>query len=223
MREEHHRPPARATARPHLGHDPVRRPGHRSGQEGRAEGAAPPGADDLPGSVLVAQPAQDGRLDHRRPVRHPRDAQGVRRAAQARPGTDGPGRAEPRALQPVPARVLGRPAPAHRRGARDRARAEATRGRRAGVGARRLDPGPGPQPAARLAARDGPHADLHRPRPVGRAPHVRPRRGHVPGQDRRDRRQRRSLQLPAPPLHRRAALGRARRRARPAAGASASF
>ena len=30
--------------------------------------AAPRGADDLPGPVLVAEPAQDGRLDHRRAV-----------------------------------------------------------------------------------------------------------------------------------------------------------
>ena len=200
----------------------VRRPGHRERQEGRAEGAPPPGADDLPGSLLVAQPAQDGRLDHRRPVRHPRAAQGVRRAPQAGPGADGPRRAEPRALQPLPARVLGRPAPADRRGARDRARAEAAGRRRAGVGARRLDPGPGAEPAAQPPARDGPDADLHRPRPVGRAPHVRPRRGHVPGQDRRDRPERRPVQLPPPPLHRRAALGRARPRARAAAGASAS-
>ena len=35
----------------------------------RAEGAAPRDADDLPGPVLVAEPAQDGRLDHRRAVR----------------------------------------------------------------------------------------------------------------------------------------------------------
>ena len=37
-----------------------------------AEAAAPRGADRLPGPVLVAQPAQDGRLDHRRAVRDPR-------------------------------------------------------------------------------------------------------------------------------------------------------
>ena len=47
--------------------------------------------------------------------------------------------------------------------------------------------------------------DLHRPRPLGRAPHVRPRGGHVSRQDRRDRRQRRALFVPAPPLHGRAA------------------
>ena len=56
-------------------------------------------------------------------------------------------RAQPRALQPLPARVLRRPAPAHRRRARDRAEAEAHRRRRAGLGARRLDPGADHQPA----------------------------------------------------------------------------
>ena len=85
----------------------------------------------------------------------------------------------------LPARVLRRPAPAHRRRARDRAEAEADRRRRAGLGAGRLDPGADPQPAARPAARARADDRLHRPRPVGRAPHVRPHRGHVPRQDRR--------------------------------------
>ena len=98
------------------------------------------------------------------------------------------GRPEPRALQPLPARVLRRPAPAHRRRARARAEAEADRRRRAGVGARRLDPGADPQPAARAAARARPDAGLHRARPLGRAPHVRPRRRDVPRQGRRARR-----------------------------------
>ena len=45
--------------------------------EGRAPEGDPPGdADDLPGPVLVAEPAQDGRLDHRRAVRDPRAAAG---------------------------------------------------------------------------------------------------------------------------------------------------
>ena len=90
-------------------------------------------------------------------------------------------RPEPGALQPLPARVLRRPAAAHRRRARARAEAEGDRRRRAGLRARRLDPGAGAQPAARPAARPRPDADLHRPRPLGRAPHVRPRRGDVPG------------------------------------------
>ena len=73
---------------------------------------------------------------------------------------------EPRALQPAAARVLRRPAPAHRRRARDRAQAEARRRRRARLGARRLDPGADPQPAARAAARARADDHLHRPRPV---------------------------------------------------------
>ena len=90
----------------------------------RAQAAAPRDADDLPGPVLVAEPAQDGRLDHRRAVRRStasRRGEGERK--RRGPGADGAGRAQPRALQPLPARVLGRPAPAHRRGARDRAEA----------------------------------------------------------------------------------------------------
>ena len=50
---------------------------------------------------------------------------GERKAPRA--GPDGPRRAQPRALQPLPARVLRRPAPAHRRRPRDRARAEGAR------------------------------------------------------------------------------------------------
>ena len=110
-------------------------------------------------------------------------------------GVDGDRRAEPRALQPLPARVLGRPAPAHRRGARARAEAEAPDRRRARLRARRLDPGAGAQPAARPAADPRADARLHRARPLRRAPHVRPRRGDVPRQDRRDRRWRRALRV----------------------------
>ena len=47
---------------------------------------------------------------------------------------------------PLPARVLGRPAPARRDRARLMLEPRSCR-RRAGLGARRLDPGPGPQPA----------------------------------------------------------------------------
>ena len=137
---------------------------------------------------------------------------GQGRAPQGGAGAAGDRRAEPRALQPLPARVLRRPAPAHRRRARAGAETEAADRRRARLGARRLDPGAGAQPAARAAARVRADADLHRPRPLGRAPHVRPRRGDVPRPVRRDRRRRRALQLPAPPLHGRAALGRAGRR-----------
>ena len=49
-----------------------------------AEGPAPQHADDLPGSVLVAEPAQDGRHDHLRAVRDPRAGEGGGRAQAAR-------------------------------------------------------------------------------------------------------------------------------------------
>ena len=61
--------------------------------------------------------------------------------------------AEPRALQPVPARVLGRPAPADRGRARARPATQADRVRRAGLGARRLDPGPGRSTCSRTCRR----------------------------------------------------------------------
>ena len=82
------------------------------------------------------------------------------------------------------ARAVGRPAPAggHRAGAR--ARAGADHLRRAGVRAGRLDPGADHQPARGPPARPRPDVPLHRPRPVGRPPHLRPRRRHVPRQDR---------------------------------------
>ena len=85
----------------------------------------------------------------------------------------------------LPARVLGRPAPAdrHRPGARPRARPR--RLRRARLGARRLDPGPGPQPAAGPPARARPDLPVHRPQPGRRRAHQRPGRGDVPRQGRR--------------------------------------
>ena len=42
---------------------------------------------------------------------------------------------------------------------------------------------------------------LHRPRPLGRAPHVRPRRGDVPRQDRRAGRLDAALRAPAASVH----------------------
>ena len=64
---------------------------------------------------------------------------------------------------------------------------EADRLRRGGVGARRLDPGAGDQPARGPAGQVRPHLPLHRARPVGGRAHQRPRRGDVPRPHRRDR------------------------------------
>ena len=74
-----------------------------------------------------------------------RPGQGPREAARA--GAARAGRPEPRAHQPLPERVLGRPAPAHRHRAGARGGAEADHRRRAGLGPGRLDPGPGDEPA----------------------------------------------------------------------------
>ena len=66
--------------------------------------------------------------------------------------------------------------------------AQADRRRRAGLGAGRLDPGAGGQPAGGPAARARPDLRRDRARPVGGPAHLRPRRGDVSRQARRDRR-----------------------------------
>ena len=104
--------------------------------------------------------------------------------------------------------------------ARAIALAEARRRGRAGVRARRLDPGADHQPARGAPGRARADDRLHRPRPQRRAPCLRPHRGHVPGQDRRGRGRRRAVRAPAPPVHRRAAQRGAG--ARPAARATSS-
>ena len=134
----------------------------------------------------------------------------------ARRGAPAHGRPRARAREPLPARVLRRPAAAHRRRARARAQPEADRARRAGLRARRLDPGAGREPARRAAGRVRPDVPLHRPRPLGRAPRLGPRRGDVPRQDRRDRDARGDLRSADAPVHAGAALGGADRVAEPA-------
>ena len=78
----------------------------------------------------------------------PDAARAARQGARAAGGV----RPRPEVRRPLSARVLGRPAPARRHRPRAGARPGAHRLRRAGVGARRVDPGAGRQPA-RGAAR----------------------------------------------------------------------
>ena len=89
------------------------------------------------------------------------------------------------AVEPLAARVLRRPAPAHRHRPRARRRARPHRLRRGGLGARRLGQGADRQPAAGPAAGARPRAAVHQPRPRHRRAHDAPRRGDVSRQDRR--------------------------------------
>ncbi|CAA9480601.1 MAG: Oligopeptide transport ATP-binding protein OppF, partial [uncultured Solirubrobacteraceae bacterium] len=172
--------------------------------------AAPRHPDGLPGPVRLAEPAQAHRRDHRRAAAPARDGPRRHRRAHARPpATRRPGA---RARQPLPARVLRRPAPAHRHRAGARARAAADRARRAGLGARRLRPGADRQPARRPAGRDGPGLPVRGPRPVGGAPRVQPHRGDVPRADHGALAVRGALHQADPPLHRGAAVGDPRAR-----------
>ena len=179
--------------------DRARRAGHHA-TSARKElrAAAPRGADDLPGPVQLAEPAAHRRHDHRRAVPGAGRRAGGRRQGRG-PGAHGARRPQPRALQPLPERVLRRPAPAHRHRPRDRAPAQAHRLRRAGLRPRRLDPGAGHQPARGPAGRVRHRLRLRRARPVGRPAHLRPGRGHVPRPHHGDRRPRRALRAPLHP------------------------
>ena len=114
----------------------------------------------------------------------PRHRQRRGTAPEGRPD-DGPGRppAVPRAA--LPARVLGWPAPAHRHRPGARPRAGPGGLRRAGLGARRVDPGAGAQPAQAAPARARADLPVRRPQHGRRRAHQRPRGGDVPRPDRR--------------------------------------
>ena len=100
--------------------------------------------------------------------------------------------------------------------------AEADRRRRAGLGARRLDPGADPQPAARPAARARPDARLHRPRPLASCATCATASRSCTSARSSSWRRRRALRAPAPPVHRRAAVAPCRWRTRALARAQAA-
>ena len=119
----------------------VRRPGADDAVAAAAPRRAPRHADRLPGPVRLAQPAVAGQRHRRRAAAHPRDgATRRRRPAPGRRAARDRG-AQPRAPQPLPARVLRRPAAARRHRPGARARAAPGRARRARLGARRLGAG----------------------------------------------------------------------------------
>ncbi len=208
LRQEHdrarHRPAVQADRRPHR----VRRDGHLDRRREAAAAAPQPVPDDLPGPVRVAQPADDRRQHRRRAARRPqRRDEG--RAARARPRAAVDRGPQPGLRHPLSARVLGRPAAAHRRRAGARARPRPDRRRRADLRARRVDPGAGHQPPRAAPGPARADVPVHRPRPVRRAPHQRPDRRDVPRPDRRAGAVARAQLAAAPPVLGRAPVGRA--------------
>ena len=200
LRQDHHRQAGAAAGgadrrRPALRGAGDRRPGRQ-----RPEAVPARGAGGLPGSVRVAQSAHAGGRHHRGAPDHPRAPAG-RRGGQAGAPGDRPGGPAGAGREPLPARVLGRPAPAHRHRAVPGALAQAGRARRAGVRARRVDPRPDPEPAARPAGPARALLSLHRPRPGRGGAHEPHHRGDVPRPDRGDRGRGDRREPAAAPLH----------------------
>ena len=110
--------------------------------------------DGLPGSLRLAQPAHARRRHRRRAARRSTgNRRRGRRARDASPSCSTSSGSSPEHSDRYPARVLRRSAPAHRHRPRPRAQPEADRRRRAGLRARRLDPGAGAEPPRRPPGR----------------------------------------------------------------------
>ncbi len=107
----------------------------------------------------------------------------------------------------LPTRVLRWPTTAHRPGPGPGPRPQDHCGRRAGVGAGRVDPGPDPQPHEGSAGPPRPDLRDDLPRPGRRPLHGRHHRGHVPREDGRTGPGGRDLRPAGPPLHGGAAGG----------------
>ena len=170
--------------KPTGGTDHVRRAGRHQRRGQGAPQAAPPDPDDLPGPVRLAS---NPRMTAGGIVGEPLDVHGVgtkERAPRAGPRAARDGRPQPGLRRPLPARVLRRPAAAHRGRARARAGPGPDRRRRADLRPGRLDPGPGHQPPGEAPGPARADLPVHRPRPVGGPAHQRPDRGDVPRADR---------------------------------------
>ena len=122
-------------------------------------------ADRLPGPLRLAQPTHVDCRHRRRGAEAARRQSLGQRARQARRRGAGGGRPRCRDAQPLPARILGRPAPAHRGRPRHGAGAGIRHARRADLGARHERAGAGGRSPARAAAPARPRLSVHQPRP----------------------------------------------------------
>ena len=222
QRQEHRRAPPGAPVCAHRRQDRVRRPRcRRSAAAPDAARLSLARADDLPGSVRVAQSGQAHRLPHRAAAADPPHlpARSGRRA-RARAARARRSRAARRDRAEVPASALGRAAPARRDRTRARRRAERDPGRRADLDARRVDPHRHPQSHSPIEAGARNCLPLHHARHCERP--LRRRRGarDVPRPDRGAGADRRRAARPAARLYEAAALGRAESRERVAARAA---
>ena len=198
LRQIHRRPHHFAADRADRRQHQDRRPRHHAFEQDRAAALSPADADHLPGSVFLARSAHvgrrhrgraDARAWHRARRRREKARGRIVRSRGPAQGADGQ----------LSAPVFGRAAPAHRYCPRSRAAAEADRRRRAGVRARRLDPGAGAQSDDGPAARDGARVSVHLAQSGGGRAHQPPHRGDVSRPHRRIHRQAHAVH--ARPLH----------------------
>ena len=177
LRQDHARPPAAASR--------CRRAAGASCSTGSDARTAAAGRRSARCAARMQMVFQDpyGSLDPRRRVGE-QIADGIlihgladrRDGARARRRAAAPGRARSRPCRPLAARILRRPASAHRHRARARDRARFHRRGRAGLGARRLGAGADAcELLAELRAAARSRAAVHQPRPARRAASVRPR------------------------------------------------
>src|ERR1035438_7934224 len=159
LREDHDRAHGRRPGEADLRLRTAERHRHLRIAPVRAASPPPRPPDDVPGSVLLARPADAGGRDHRRAAGHPARGQ-QEGAAAAGVRTARRGRAAPQRRRTLPARVFRRAAAADRAGPRADPESPGHRGRRAGERAGRVHPGAGAQPDEAAAGRARAH--LHR-------------------------------------------------------------
>src|SRR5260221_5843301 len=201
LRQDHGRAPGGAAAPGHRRRSTVRGPQPARGGRRRLYALQAAHPDRVPESLRLAQSAFHRGADPHRADADPCHRRGPCRAPRHGGRAAQEGGLERRLGGQVPARVLRRPAPAHRHRPRADAAARAADLRRVGLGARRLGAGAVIEPPAGSAGRIRHELSLHLARPRCGALHGRRGDGDEGRRDRRDCRSRRALRQPQAPLH----------------------